>query len=165
LATPSVHTIGGTLWHWPLAASTAHADAVDNVALLGLVAQAAGLVGARGAGGAVDDIQLSELYYALSAKFSECIAGASSKERCPHAEPTTTTSPNLLMCPGLEQQIRSLGGASMARSGSSRVEISYLPAAHAQKEAQHIGLLLLLELFDVFEGTHLHKELARGDGG
>jgi hypothetical protein len=52
----------------------------------------------------------------------------------------------------------------MARSGSSRAEISYLPAAHAQKEAQHIGLLLLLELFDVFEGTHLHKELARGDG-
>lgn len=39
--------------------------------------------------------------------------------------------------------------------GISRVEFSYLPASHAQKEAQHIGLLLLLELFDVFEGTHL----------
>ena len=39
--------------------------------------------------------------------------------------------------------------------GLSRVEFSYLPAAHTQKEAQHIGLLLLLELFDVFEGTHL----------
>lgn len=75
------HTIGGTLGHWALAASTAHADAVDNVALLGLVAQAASLVGARGARGTVDDIQLSELYYALSAKFNECIAEAATCQR------------------------------------------------------------------------------------
>ncbi|KAH0250346.1 hypothetical protein KCV00_g393, partial [Aureobasidium melanogenum] len=32
---------------------------------------------------------------------------------------------------------------------------AYLPAANTEKEAQDIRLLLLLELFDVFEGTHL----------
>lgn len=32
---------------------------------------------------------------------------------------------------------------------------TYFPAANAQKEAHHIGLLLLLELFDILEGTHL----------
>lgn len=45
----------------PLATSTADADAVDNVALLGLVSEAAGLVGARGAAGAVDDLKLAKL--------------------------------------------------------------------------------------------------------
>jgi hypothetical protein len=34
---------------------------------------------------------------------------------------------------------------------------SYLPATNTQKEAQHIRLLLLLELFDVLEGTHLQN--------
>lgn len=87
----SVLTVSGTLRHWPLAPSAAHSNAVNNIALLGLIAQAAGLVRARGAGGTVDDIQLSELYYALSAKFNECIAGASSKyylRRCPQSDPT-----------------------------------------------------------------------------
>lgn len=37
--------------------------------------------------------------------------------------------------------------------------LSYLPAADTEKEAQHIRLLLLLELFDVFEGTHLIDSL------
>jgi hypothetical protein len=55
-------TEGGTLRDGLLAATAADADAVDNVALLGLVAEAAGLVEARGAGSAVDDVQLTELY-------------------------------------------------------------------------------------------------------
>lgn len=42
-----------------LAVATADADAVDNVALLGFVAKAASLVGAGGAGSAVDDVQLT----------------------------------------------------------------------------------------------------------
>jgi hypothetical protein len=33
----SLHTISGTLRHWALAASTAHANAVDDISLLGLV--------------------------------------------------------------------------------------------------------------------------------
>lgn len=45
----------------PLATSTADADAVDNVALLGLVPETAGLVGARGTAGAVDDLKLAKL--------------------------------------------------------------------------------------------------------
>jgi hypothetical protein len=58
---------GGTLGNWLLASTTANTDAVDNVALLGLVTQTASLVGARWAGRAVNDIQLAKLYYALSA--------------------------------------------------------------------------------------------------
>ena len=45
----------------PLATSTADADAVDNVTLLGLVTETAGLVGARRAAGTVDDLELAEL--------------------------------------------------------------------------------------------------------
>lgn len=45
----------------PLATTAADTDAVDNVALLGLVSEAASLVGARGAAGAVDDLQLAKL--------------------------------------------------------------------------------------------------------
>lgn len=56
------HTVGGTLGDGLLAATAADTDAVDNVALLGLVTQAAGLVGARGARSAVNDVQLAELY-------------------------------------------------------------------------------------------------------
>ena len=55
-------TIGGTLGGRALAATTADADAVDNVALLGLVAETAGLVETRRAGSAVDDVQLTVLY-------------------------------------------------------------------------------------------------------
>lgn len=62
------HTIGGTLRDRALAATTADANAVDDIALLGLVSEAAGLVGARRARGAVNNIQLTVLYYALSAK-------------------------------------------------------------------------------------------------
>lgn len=49
------------LGNGPLATSTANADAVDNVALLGLVTEAAGLVGARRAAGTVNDLELAKL--------------------------------------------------------------------------------------------------------
>jgi hypothetical protein len=42
-------TVGGTLRHRPLAATAADADTVDDIALLGFVAEAASLVRARGA--------------------------------------------------------------------------------------------------------------------
>jgi hypothetical protein len=64
---PQFLTIGSTLWHWPLATSTADTDTVDNIALLGLVTQTACLIRTRWTGSTVDDVQLSELYYALSA--------------------------------------------------------------------------------------------------
>ena len=44
-----------------LAVTAADTDAVDHVALLGLVAEAASLVGAGGTGRAVDDVQLAVL--------------------------------------------------------------------------------------------------------
>lgn len=56
------HTIGGTLWHWLLATTTANANTVDDIALLGLVTETTGLVWSGWARCAVDDIQLSELY-------------------------------------------------------------------------------------------------------
>lgn len=55
-------TIGGALGNGPLASTTADTHAVDDIALLGLVAEAASLVGAAGPRGAVDDVQLAELY-------------------------------------------------------------------------------------------------------
>ena len=45
----------------PLAATTADADTVDDVALLGLVAETAGLVGTSGVRGAVDARKLTKL--------------------------------------------------------------------------------------------------------
>ena len=45
-----------------LAASTADADTVDDIALLGLVPEPARLVGAGRSRGAVDDVELAELY-------------------------------------------------------------------------------------------------------
>jgi len=54
--------IGGALGNRPLAATTADTHAVDDIALLGLVAKAAGLVRAAGPRGTVDDVQLTVLY-------------------------------------------------------------------------------------------------------
>jgi len=56
------HTVGGTLGHRPLTATTADTGTVDNIALLGLVAQTTSLVGARRTGSPVDSVQLTELY-------------------------------------------------------------------------------------------------------
>ena len=44
-----------------LAVTPPDTDTVDNVALFGFVAKAASLVGAGGAGGTVDDVQLAVL--------------------------------------------------------------------------------------------------------
>ena len=52
---------GGTLGGLLFPAASADTDAVDDVALLCLVPQSAGLVRARRAGGAVDDVQLAVL--------------------------------------------------------------------------------------------------------
>lgn len=65
-----LRTVGGTLGGRALAATAADAGTVDNVALLGLVAQTASLVGTAGARGAVDDVQLAELYESTLSKCS-----------------------------------------------------------------------------------------------
>lgn len=54
--------VGGTLGNRALATTAADTDTVDNVALLGLVAEAAGLVGAGGTRSTVNGVQLTELY-------------------------------------------------------------------------------------------------------
>lgn len=60
--TENVHTVGGTLRSGSLTTTASHTDTVDNIALLGLVAETTSLVGARGAGSTVDSVQLTELY-------------------------------------------------------------------------------------------------------
>jgi len=57
-----VRTIGRALGHRPLPSPPAHADAVDDIALLGLVAQSPCFIRARRARGAVHHVQLAELY-------------------------------------------------------------------------------------------------------
>lgn len=54
--------VGGALGSRALPATTADTDTVDDVTLLGLVTETAGLVGARGARSTVDGVQLTELY-------------------------------------------------------------------------------------------------------
>jgi hypothetical protein len=54
--------VGGTLGGRALTATAADTDAVDDVALLGLVTETTSLVGTRGARSTVDDVQLAELY-------------------------------------------------------------------------------------------------------
>lgn len=62
-----VHTMASglsadlTLGNLALTATTAHTDAVDDVALLGLVAETASLVGAGRTAGTVDDVKLTVL--------------------------------------------------------------------------------------------------------
>lgn len=62
-----VHTMASgltadlTLGNLALAASTADTDAINDVSLLGLVAETASLVGAGGTAGTVDDVELTEL--------------------------------------------------------------------------------------------------------
>ncbi len=73
-------TEGSTLADRLLATTTANTDAVDDITLLGLVTKTAGLVWARWAGRAVNNVQLAKLYFALSAMFNECIAET---PRCP----------------------------------------------------------------------------------
>lgn len=60
--TKIVHTVGGTLRSGSLTTTASHTDTVDNIALLGLVAETTSLVGARRAGSTVDSVQLTELY-------------------------------------------------------------------------------------------------------
>jgi hypothetical protein len=52
-------TEGGTLGGGSLTVTATDTDTVDNITLLGLVAETTGLVRARGAGSTVNDIQLS----------------------------------------------------------------------------------------------------------
>lgn len=85
--------VGLTLDDGALAATTLHAHAVDNVALLGLVAETTSLISTSGTRSAVNGRQLAEL-----------------------------------------------------------------PAANAQKEAQDIALLLLVQLFKILVGTHFCLE-------
>lgn len=57
-----LHTVCGTLGRRPLPSTSPHTHTVNDITLLGLVSQAAGLIWALWAGSAVDDVELAELY-------------------------------------------------------------------------------------------------------
>ena len=59
--TALLHTVCSTLRHRLLASTSPDTHTVDDIALLRLVPQTASLVRARGAGSAVDDVELAEL--------------------------------------------------------------------------------------------------------
>lgn len=50
-----------------------------------------------------------------------------------------------------------------ARARHGEGSFSYLPAANAEQEAQHIGLLLLLKFLNVLKRTHLFGEVVSLD--
>lgn len=95
---------------------------------------------------------------ALSAKFNECIAR--------HSRQKVSCVPQIISAAGsfrasntriqafpMAVHRRALGGnVRQSRVGGL---LSHLPAANAEQEPNNIGLLLLLDLFDVLEGTHL----------
>lgn len=55
-------TIGRAFGDWPLPTSSTDTDTIDNIALLGLVAQTASFVRSRRARGTMNDVQLAKLY-------------------------------------------------------------------------------------------------------
>jgi hypothetical protein len=73
-------TVCSTLGCRPLATTSSDTNTVDYIALLRFVAQAASLVGARRSGSAVDDSELTELYYCTLSKvqrvYSKTLQGA-----------------------------------------------------------------------------------------
>jgi len=56
-------------------------------------------------------------------------------------------------------QATSLVRARRSSSAMDDIELTELPASDSEKESQDVGLLLLVKLFDVFEGTHLVDEM------
>ena len=47
----------------------------------------------------------------------------------------------------------------IARHYRATIGGSHLPASNSKQEAEDVGLLLFLELLDVFEGTHLFSQI------
>lgn len=64
-------SVGGSLRSGPLASSTANTDTVDNISLLGLVPETASLVGTRGAGSTVNNVEGAEFPAADTEKEAE----------------------------------------------------------------------------------------------
>lgn len=66
--------ICATLWHWTLATSTAYANSVDNVALLGTESQATGLIRTRWSWRTNHLCELTVLPYSDTKQISQYIA-------------------------------------------------------------------------------------------
>lgn len=81
---------------------------------------------------------------ALSAMFTECVERHLGEcHNIAHAKA------------GGDGFVRPRGRSWLPRLSWTDGDCSYLPAADSKKEPKDIRLLLLLKLFDIFEGTHL----------
>ena len=82
----SERTLGDVL----LAVTPANSHTVDDVALLGLVAQSASLVRAGGTGNTVDDVQLTVLpatrFASMAVSIHCAFRGSKATQNAPHAE-------------------------------------------------------------------------------
>lgn len=72
----------------------------------------------------------------------------------PHPAPSTENVLKYFSC------ILFVSGLFCACVCNSFGVVTYFPAAHTEKEADQVGLLLLLELFDILEGTHFCYSMA-----
>ena len=61
--------------------------------------------------------------------------------------------------------IESTGPPSTVSYRSKGASKTDLPAANAEEKAEHIALLLLLQLLEVFKGTHFDSAEVRGQPG
>jgi hypothetical protein len=156
-----MRTVSGTLWNWALATSTTNTDTVDNIALLGLVTQTTCLIRTRWTGSTVDNVQLAKLYYALSANVQRVYSKDRHKDvHKEHLlkimEMSVSMSTSTIFQYVRRANSKYWFGFDVAFEGIRGWEnsnLSYLPAADAEKESEDIRLLLLVDLFQVFEGT------------
>jgi hypothetical protein len=144
-----VHTVCGTLGRGPLATSTTHTNAVDDEALLGLVTQTAGLVGSGWAGCSVDDLEL-----AILAKIDALSANV---QRVTPKQYKRVPSRRVFQAGRIFNDSEAREKNPIWKTPGSLVRLggcfTHFPASDTEQEAQHVGLLALLELFYVFEGT------------
>jgi hypothetical protein len=80
--------------------------------------------------------------------FNECIARSIEKM-------STSTS----MSPIFQYVWRPVSKYGFGVRCRKRIELSYLPAADTEKEAEDIGLLLLLKLLNVLKRAHSDRSL------
>ena len=80
--------------------------------------------------------------------FNECIARAREAIR------PLLSQPRIEGCRRVGSQAHSRPQIYIAIERCIRCVLTYFPASYSEEEAQHVGLLLLLKLFEILEGTH-----------
>jgi hypothetical protein len=117
----------------PLATSTADTAAVDNVTLLGLVSETAGLVGTRGAAGAVDDLELAKLsMYSQQSSTSTPIETLGSQDLIIPPSTVATLAESIVQLNCVYVRERASRSASCPTASSSEV-LQHLPRISCER--------------------------------